>query len=245
MGAQARGWRGRGQGTGRHAAADGGIRETGNNSCRHAVATTLATMFRLLIQTAVVIAVGALVGAGLNAASRHPVRLGQPVYAASASGTTQCGGGGGPEAQPAPARYATIPLAEAVQACDACTMGFIDARGAAAYAVGHIPGAVHLPPAELAASVGNPGAPGRGPDPLAPLRKFKTLVIYDDDASCDLAPGVAERLRAQGFEVRILDGGWGAWQAQGGPAQSGACRACATHLDLSGLSGVSSEEAQP
>lgn len=181
-------------------------------------------MLRLTLQTAVVLVVGALVGVGLNAASHHPVVLEQPVYAASASGTAQCGVG---DTHPAPARFSTIPLAEAVQGCDACTLGFIDARGAAAYAAGHIPGAVHLPPAELAASVAGAGDTSGSADPLAPLRKFKTLVIYDDDASCDLAPGVAGRLRAQGFEVRILEGGWGAWQAKGGPAESGACEDCA------------------
>jgi 3-mercaptopyruvate sulfurtransferase SseA len=59
------------------------------------------------------------------------------------------------------------------------------------------------------------------------LRKFAEVVVYDDGADCDFAPGVADRLAAEGLRVRVLDGGWSGWQSAGGPAQSGACAACA------------------
>ena len=109
-----------------------------------------------------------------------------------------------------------MPLAEAVSACAQCTVGFVDARGAAAFALGHIPGAVHLPPA------GDPGEEGT----LERLRQFQTLVVYDEGGSCGLARGVADRLEGLGFnDVRLLEG-WRDWEAAGGPAQSGACEAC-------------------
>ena len=155
---------------------------------------------------------GSALGLGINAGSRHPIRLGEPVYPASASGSAQCG-----THAAIVGRHLTMSQREAVASCAACTSGFVDARGAHAFAEGHIPGAIHLPPA------------GHGDERAAldSLRKFSDVVVYDEGADCDFAPGVADRLQSEGFQVRILDGGWSGWQGAGGPAQSGACQACA------------------
>src|SRR5262245_59970239 len=166
---------------------------------------------RVIVQALLVIFGGSALGLTLNAASRHPIKLAEPVYPASASGTALCG-----QHATVVGRHPTMSRAEAVASCAACTVGFVDARGAHAFAEGHIPGAVHLPPAghtdERAA--------------LDAMRKFSEVVVYDEGADCDFAPGVADRLQAEGFKVRILDAGWGGWQGAGGPAQSGACEAC-------------------
>jgi 3-mercaptopyruvate sulfurtransferase SseA len=172
---------------------------------------------RLPGQIAALVGVGACAGVALNHFSAQPLPLTRPVYAASASGTAVCSSAAGAHAA---ARHAIMPQAEAVAACTACSAGFVDARGAVAFANGHIPGAIHLPPAGESDEAGA----------LTALRRFATVVVYDAGTGCHLADAVADRLRAAGFsDVRILDGSWSAWQAAGGPAESGACRACGAH----------------
>ena len=57
----------------------------------------------------------------------------------------------------------------------------------------------------------------------------KTVVVYDDSSSCNLADAVAHRLRQAGLaDVRVLEGGWSSWQGADRPAASGACDSCAT-----------------
>jgi rhodanese-related sulfurtransferase len=169
-------------------------------------------VMRLFLQLATISLSGAGLGVLLNATSTHPASLFKPVYPSSASsGVQACGGA--PEAQ----GHRLMSQSEAVAACSSCTVGFVDARGAAAFAQGHIPGAVHLMP------VGHPDEE----DAIRKLRAFSTLVVYDSGGGCGLAEGVADRLTAAGFsDVRILEGSWSEWQAAGGPAQSGACQAC-------------------
>jgi len=170
----------------------------------------------LLLRSAAIVAAGSALGLALNAAGPHRVPLGTPVYAAAASGTAACGAG---EAEGAPSAqiHARISVADAVGACNACSAGFVDARGADAFAHGHISGAVHLPPQ------GHPDEAAA----LAELRHFRTIVVYDDAGGCRLARPVADRLRAQGFaDVRLLDMTFTDWTATGGPAESGACKAC-------------------
>jgi len=170
---------------------------------------------RLLFQMAAICAGGALLGLLLNSASGRPARLLHPVYAASDSGSAVCGAS--PEAHHERHGHQVMPQSEAVAACGACSAGFVDARGAAAFAEGHIPGAIHLPPA------GHPDEQAE----LAKLRAFPTVVIYDSGGGCGLAQGVADRLSAAGLkDVRLLEGSWTDWMTAGGPALSGACDAC-------------------
>lgn len=179
---------------------------------------------RPLAQTLLLLAGGSALGLVLNLASPRSVSLTTPVYPTSSSGTAACAMP--PEAEgadePAASRfvwrqYPTVGLDEAVQACDGCTVGFVDARGAAAYAAGHIPGAFHLPP------VGHVDARAT----LEALRRHETVIVYGEGSACNLANGVADRLASEGFEnVKILAGSWRDWQARGGPAESGVCREC-------------------
>lgn len=170
---------------------------------------------RLIGQFTAICVGGAALGLVLNAASGRPVALLKPVFPASDSGVAVCGAA--PEAQHALHGHEVMPLPQAVAACNECTVGFVDARGAAAFAEGHIPGALHLPPA------GHPDEAAA----LQSLRALRTIVIYDSGGGCGLAEGVADRLAKLGFkDVRLLGGSWTEWASSGGPAQSGACQAC-------------------
>jgi 3-mercaptopyruvate sulfurtransferase SseA len=59
------------------------------------------------------------------------------------------------------------------------------------------------------------------PDHLAlPLAQDSPVVLYDEKGDGDLTGRIAEQLRASGFgDVRILAGGFAAWEAAGGPTQ--------------------------
>ncbi|MFM2151825.1 MAG: hypothetical protein RL199_260 [Pseudomonadota bacterium] len=156
-------------------------------------------------------------GAGLvsNAVSPRPVELGRPVLPSNASATT---GTCHAPVNDHPRVHPKLPLAEALEACTACTAVFVDARGEAAFAEGHVTQALHLPAegdAELAPV-------------LAKVRAAPMVIVYDDDAGgCRLAQGVADRLAAEGVKnIRILEGSWSAWQKAQGPAQAGACEVC-------------------
>jgi 3-mercaptopyruvate sulfurtransferase SseA len=53
--------------------------------------------------------------------------------------------------------------------------------------------------------------------PIAPDRP---VVLYDEDGHGDLTEQIAEKLRGNGFsDVRILDGGFRAWERSSGPTQ--------------------------
>ncbi len=169
----------------------------------------------LVRQLSLLVAGGLLVGLASNALSPRPVELGKPVLAASASATT---GTCHAPVDDHPRVHPKLPLSEALQACTACTAVFVDARGEAAFAEGHVTQALHLPPegdAELSPV-------------LARVRAAPMVIVYDDDAGgCRLAQGVADRLAAAGVKnIRILEGSWSAWQAAQGPAQAGACEVC-------------------
>jgi 3-mercaptopyruvate sulfurtransferase SseA len=59
------------------------------------------------------------------------------------------------------------------------------------------------------------------PDRLAiPIAPDKPVVLYDERGDGDLTGQIAEKLRANGFaDVRILTGGFAAWEAAGGETQ--------------------------
>jgi rhodanese-related sulfurtransferase len=159
---------------------------------------------------------GVAVGLAANALSPRPVDLTKPVLAASASATT---GTCHAPVDDHPRVHPKLPLAEALQACTACTAVFVDARGEAAFAQGHVTNALHLPPE----------GDGELTEVLAKVRAAPMVIVYDDDAGgCRLAQGVADRLAAEGVtNLRILEGSWSAWQAAQGPAQAGSCEVCA------------------
>jgi len=105
------------------------------------------------------------------------------------------------------------------------------ARGAIAYAEGHLPGARFVDlDADLASEPGPGGAGGRHPMPTpgefqAALRRIGVcngdrVVVYDQATS--LAAGRAWWMLADaGVDVHVLDGGYEAWQAAGLPVSGG------------------------
>jgi len=112
------------------------------------------------------------------------------------------------------------------------------ARGAAAFAAGHIPGAVY---AHLDQDLSGPPLDDAGRHPLprpAQLRALfgrlgispgQQVVCYDDMGGALAAARLWWLLRYMGHvEVAVLDGGWQAWQAAGGAAAGGESRVAAT-----------------
>lgn len=112
------------------------------------------------------------------------------------------------------------------------------ARGAAAFAASHIPGAVY---AHLDQDLSGPPLDDAGRHPLprpAQLRALfgrlgispgQQVVCYDDMGGALAAARLWWLLRYMGHvEVAVLDGGWQAWQAASGAAASGESRVAAT-----------------
>lgn len=81
---------------------------------------------------------------------------------------------------------------------------WIDARPAAAFERGHVPGAVLLNEDEWSA---------RLPDALGRWNAGTRVVVYCDGGDCHASERVAARLRDAGIApVDVLRGGWPAWQ---------------------------------
>lgn len=91
---------------------------------------------------------------------------------------------------------------------DQKTPGYLvlDVRSADQYKEGHIPGAMNLPLAELAAK-------------MTKLPKDKTLVTYCGSITCGLAPKAALELAHKGFKVMELFGGIEEWTKKGFPVE--------------------------
>jgi rhodanese-related sulfurtransferase len=86
---------------------------------------------------------------------------------------------------------------------------WVDARPADEFERGHVPDAVSLNEDQWSAALPQFLAKDWSPD--------KKIVVYCSAASCNLAEDVARRLRDEAKlpnEIRILKGGWEAWQAK-------------------------------
>jgi 3-mercaptopyruvate sulfurtransferase SseA len=59
------------------------------------------------------------------------------------------------------------------------------------------------------------------PEHLAiPIAPDQPVILYDEKGSGDLTAQVAEKLKQNGFtDVRLLEGGYAAWEAAGGETQ--------------------------
>lgn len=82
----------------------------------------------------------------------------------------------------------------------------IDCRTQEAFDECHIPGAMCMPMADLAAKMNN-------------LPKDKTLVCYCGDMTCGLAPKACLMLAQNGFKVMELCGGIATWMEKGFPTE--------------------------
>jgi rhodanese-related sulfurtransferase len=78
----------------------------------------------------------------------------------------------------------------------------VDSRGAAAWAQGHIPGAVHLPTVQI-------------PARAATLDQAVPVVTYCWGPGCDGAAGAALALARLGYQVKEMLGGIEYWVREG------------------------------
>lgn len=162
-----------------------------------------AGRMRVLVHTAGLTALGALFGLFVNALRPDGIALFRP-FVTEAEGAAEC------VAASMPTR---VDVAEARHLLEAREAVFGDVRSAAEYAAGHVSDAVHLP------------CSADAPRWLASVDKAATVVVYGTrDAEADQ---VAQSLGANGYQdVRVLTGGFSAWQDGGGSAASGPCEAC-------------------
>lgn len=103
--------------------------------------------------------------------------------------------------------------------------------GYSQYLAGHIPDAAFLDMDSALAAPHIPGITGRHPLPdegvlesalrTAGVRADRPVVVYDDWNSIAAARAWWLLEWAGHPDVRVLDGGWGAWKSAGGPCQEG------------------------
>ncbi len=160
----------------------------------------------LLLRAAALLLGGSALGLGINAARPTGVALFgfEPPTACTAA-----------EALDAPVVELT-PL-EASGLCGHSGILFADTRTAERFAAGHVADAIHLP-CDASAS----GAEIA----LGEIRHAQTVVVYGE--STEAASEVAETLRRRGLktEVRVLRGGFAAWEQEGLACASGPCPGC-------------------
>jgi rhodanese-related sulfurtransferase len=76
----------------------------------------------------------------------------------------------------------------------------VDVRGPEAYLQGHVPGALNLP-----------FEPPHGGDYLYHLNKTIPVVVYSYDEDCTIDLEAAYLLSRNGYQVKVLLGGWQGW----------------------------------
>ncbi|MFO0761664.1 MAG: rhodanese-like domain-containing protein [Byssovorax sp.] len=161
----------------------------------------------LLARTACLVAAGALIGLGVNAGRKAPLSL------RGFEAPVVCSAGAEAGAPP----IAQMSAASASSMCGREGVVFADTRSAAEFAEGHIADALHLP---CDASESGAGAA------IKKLGPARTIIVYG--SSTDDGHKVAETLRARGLQgdLRVLEGGFSAWEKQGLACASGPCHEC-------------------
>lgn len=86
----------------------------------------------------------------------------------------------------------------------------VDVRLPSDYRAGHVPGAVNLPKGTWHRPNG--------------LRKDVVNILYCYAQTCHLAAEAAVQLAAQGYPVVEMEGGFPAWEANGGRVETGISR---------------------
>ena len=160
----------------------------------------------LLVRAAALVIGSGAAGLGANALrpSGVPLLSFEPPTACSA-----------PPASEAPVLELTPREASAL--CDRAGVVFADTRPAARFEEGHVANAVHLP---CDATEGGAQAV------IARLGRAQTVIVYGD--SSDDGRAVAETLRRRGLhaDLRVLRGGYAAWESEGLACASGPCEEC-------------------
>ena len=117
---------------------------------------------------------------------------------------------------------------EASALCDRAGVVFADTRPAARFEEGHVANAVHLPcdasEGGAQAAIARLAHPGERPKAFPDHPE--TVIVYGD--SSDDGRTVAEALRRRGFhaDLRVLRGGFAAWESEGLACASGPCADC-------------------
>jgi rhodanese-related sulfurtransferase len=101
-------------------------------------------------------------------------------------------------------------VSDVAAALDSGAPGFVllDSRSAAAWAQGHVPGAVHLPGREIAARA------------ATELDRSVPVVTYCWGPGCNGATRAALALALLGFRVREMLGGFEYWAREGLPVET-------------------------
>jgi rhodanese-related sulfurtransferase len=160
-----------------------------------------------IARAALLVLAGAALGLVANAARPGGVSI------ARFTPPTQCSG-----AEGHPGNDDVSP-AEASAWCGRNDVVIADARSAAAYAEGHVAGAIHLPcDANGQAAV----------EALAHFDRAQRIVVYGQGT--DDARPVADSLKRRhpAVRVQVLAGGFAAWSGAGLACASGPCAECAT-----------------
>ena len=104
-----------------------------------------------------------------------------------------------------------IPLDQAQALVQAGQAVFVDARDEFSFADGHIQGALSLPEENF--------------DYAYPLLESqltgKICITYCEGEHCRLSHDLADKLQAQGLDVRVVVNGWGLWLEADLPVSSG------------------------
>jgi rhodanese-related sulfurtransferase/biotin operon repressor len=87
----------------------------------------------------------------------------------------------------------------------------LDVRPRQEFEAGHLRAAINIPIDEL-------------PDRLAELPRDRQIITYCRGEYCLFADEAAELLRATGYDVVRLEGGWPEWQSEGRPTSAAAGR---------------------
>jgi rhodanese-related sulfurtransferase/biotin operon repressor len=87
----------------------------------------------------------------------------------------------------------------------------LDVRPKQEFEAGHLRGAVNIPIEELA-------------DRMSELTRDRQIITYCRGEYCLFADEAAELLRANGYDVVRLEGGWPEWQSEGRPTSAAAGR---------------------
>jgi len=179
-----------------------------------------------LLRAAALVLGGAAAGLGANAVRPAGVALigFEPPTACSAE----------------PAGEAPVPELtprEASLLCGRAGVVFADTRSAARFEEGHVADAAYLPC----------DATERGAQaPLDRLGRAQTVIVYGD--SSDDGRAVAETLRRRGLrgDLRVLRGGFAAWEQEGLACASGPCNDCSLASSPESFhEGVSGNEPHP
>lgn len=154
----------------------------------------------LAIQAAVVVAISVMAGLAANSfeARRIPWQADATVLA---------------ETQARRRGVSTIDPAAAIEDWRAGRSLWLDVRPAADYARGHVPWALPLPAATLAA---------QGPAAVPTAEHDRPLIVYCQGPTCDDGLHAALRLQSMGFRaVRLFVGGLASWRASGMDVEQG------------------------